>query len=239
MNSEERSPLNFTRAEWQQASRAGRDPRAIKEAFQDCWAISDGPKAFRAAMEARGYYLARGDRRGHVAVDYRGEVYSIAKWTGARTKNVKAKLGDPDRLPSVDDVKAMISEKVEDQLQRFASEAKSAFEAARLGFAEKRRNLVANQRVKRKALSDRQAARTETETVVRATRFRKGFKGLWDRVTGCHAEIRRRNEAEAAQAKVRDEAEKQALIDRQLDERRALQHRITASRERLELSCAS
>jgi len=39
VNSEERNPLNFTQEEWQQARRVKQDPRTIKEAFQDCWAI--------------------------------------------------------------------------------------------------------------------------------------------------------------------------------------------------------
>ncbi len=64
VNSKERNPLNFTMAEWQQAKRTQRDPRAIKETFQDCWAISDSRKAFASALEERGYYLAKGDRRG-------------------------------------------------------------------------------------------------------------------------------------------------------------------------------
>jgi len=58
VNSEERNPLNFTQAEWQQAKRIKQDPRAIKEAFQDCWAISDSKTAFANALEYRGYYLA-------------------------------------------------------------------------------------------------------------------------------------------------------------------------------------
>ena len=34
-------PLNFTREEWQQAKRGDIDPREIKTAFQQCWALSD------------------------------------------------------------------------------------------------------------------------------------------------------------------------------------------------------
>jgi hypothetical protein len=65
----------FARA-WRDDRRRA-DPRKIKEVFQDCWAMSDGLKAFQHALEARGYYLAQGDRRGFVAVDWRGEVFSV------------------------------------------------------------------------------------------------------------------------------------------------------------------
>ena len=83
VRSEERNPLNFSREEWQQAKRLGRDVVKIKEAFQDAWAISDSKIAFANALEARGYYLARGDRRGYVALDLQGEIYAIARWTGS------------------------------------------------------------------------------------------------------------------------------------------------------------
>ena len=77
VNSAERDPTNYTRAEWEMAKRARRDPRQLKETFQECWAISDGKAAFAAALKERGFTLARGDCRGYVAVDFRGEVFAI------------------------------------------------------------------------------------------------------------------------------------------------------------------
>lgn len=74
-----RDPLNFNRDEWQQAMRAGRDPREIKQVFQEAWKRSDSAKAFGAALMENGFLIARGDRRGHVAIDYTGEVYAIAR----------------------------------------------------------------------------------------------------------------------------------------------------------------
>ena len=47
-----RSPLSFDRKEWFQARRAGKDPRDIKAALQQCWAASDSGKAFGHALEA-------------------------------------------------------------------------------------------------------------------------------------------------------------------------------------------
>lgn len=44
-----RNPLNFSRAEWQQAKRAQTDPRLIKAAFQDCWNRSDNADALRVS----------------------------------------------------------------------------------------------------------------------------------------------------------------------------------------------
>jgi hypothetical protein len=76
VDSQLRDPRNFTLAEWQQAKRGGIDPRQVKAAIYECWAISDSPHAFAAALEERGLFLAKGDRRGHVAVSVGGEVFS-------------------------------------------------------------------------------------------------------------------------------------------------------------------
>ena len=84
-----KSPLNYSLEEWQQTRRTGLNPKAVKQAFQQSWAISDSRKAFAQALLDQGFVLARGDRRGFVAIDYQGEAYAIAKYTGIRTKAVK------------------------------------------------------------------------------------------------------------------------------------------------------
>ena len=99
-----KNPLNFTLAEWQQAKRLDLDPREVKQIFQGAWQQSDSMPAFKAALEEHGYYLAKGDRRGFVATDIHHEVYSISRWTGVKAKEVKQRLGDPERLPGVGEV---------------------------------------------------------------------------------------------------------------------------------------
>lgn len=70
MDFKERDLRNFSLAEWQQAKRMGRDPKALKAAMQECWAVSDNRASFTAALESRGLYLAKGDRRAYVVVTY-------------------------------------------------------------------------------------------------------------------------------------------------------------------------
>lgn len=74
-----RNPLNFSRAEWQQARRAGTDPRLLKAAFQDCWNRSDSGEALQAALEEKGYFLCKGRpaRRGGTGLA-RGSVCALA-----------------------------------------------------------------------------------------------------------------------------------------------------------------
>lgn len=233
--SEERDPLNFTRDEWQQAKRINRDPKAVKKLFQDCWAISDSGKAFQQALEARGYFLAQGDRRGFVAVDYQGEIYSISRWTGVRIKDVAARLGDPSSLPDVETIKTRLHEKIDAKLARFRMEARAEFDSARSGLLETKRTLVSWQRDERKFLVELQAARWATEAQTRQQRMRKGLKGLWDWITGKRSAIIAQNEREYDQARLRDQAERQAMIERQLADRRALHVQISEHEKRLDL----
>lgn len=136
VKSEEANPLNFSQAEWQQAKRIERDPRRIKEIFKERRAASESGAALKSALEARGYFLAQGDRRGYVALDWRGEVYALARWCGVKTKDVEQRLGDPSKLPGIAAVRAMIErhtaekQKPEPDATRFREGAACAQAAA-------------------------------------------------------------------------------------------------------------
>ena len=77
-----RDPLNYSRAEAGQARRTGHDPKAMKSLFIRCWEQSDSCASFAAALWAEGFCLARGERRGYVAVDADGKIWSLSRWTG-------------------------------------------------------------------------------------------------------------------------------------------------------------
>jgi hypothetical protein len=57
-------------------------------------------------------------------------------------------------------------------------------------------------------------------------RLSKGFRGIWDRLTGRHANVKHQNEREALIALGRDREEKDSLIFRHIEERERLEHRI-------------
>ena len=118
----ERDPRNFTLEQWQQAKRIKEDPREIKAAFADAWAVSDSKVAFAHALQERGYWLARGDKRGYVAVDHRGEVYAVAKWADVKTAAVRERLGDMEALPSLADAKIEIARVMRDKMEEFQRE---------------------------------------------------------------------------------------------------------------------
>jgi relaxase-like protein len=220
VNAQERNPKNFTLAEWQQAKRVGKDPRAIKTDFQDAWAISDSKAAFTHALEERGYKIARGDRRGFVAVDVHGEVYSIPKQANVKTKLVRQRLGDEKSLPSVTDAKDQIAQEMLPKLDDYQKDLESQNQQRRDEFDRIRKTLVQRQRVERVTLRERQETRRATENKERQSRFRSGLGGLWDRLRGEHKRIQFQNEREASASLSRDRGQKDALVFRHIEQRR-------------------
>lgn len=232
MNSREADPRNFTLAEWQQAKRMNRNARDLKEAIQDCWAFSDSRVSFAAALGERGLYLARGDRRGFVAIPVEGEPLSIARAISQRTKVVAERLGDPQDLASVDETKQQIARELTPVMRRYLDDAKAQAEREKRPLELARMKIVQRQREERSALRNRQCERTKSEAIERAARLRRGFLGLWDRLTGRHTQTLQRNAQEAQSAAQRDRGERKELIERQNSERRRLQVQIRAMRER-------
>ncbi|GGF35452.1 hypothetical protein GCM10011321_28170 [Youhaiella tibetensis] len=99
------NPLNFDHVEAQQAKRLGIDPRDIKRLFQDAWSGSVDLASFSHAMSEIGFTLAKGDRRGFVAVDIHGKPFSVSRFTGVKPKDLQARLGRADRLPTLEDIR--------------------------------------------------------------------------------------------------------------------------------------
>lgn len=73
MNSHDRDPRNFSLTEWQQSKRMGVKAQDIKSMMQECWAVSDSKTAFQQVLKERGFQLAKGDRRGFVAISPQGK----------------------------------------------------------------------------------------------------------------------------------------------------------------------
>lgn len=225
-NSKARNPLNFTMAEWQQAKRAGKDPREIKAAFQDAWAISDTQDTFQNALKERGFTLAKGDRRSFVALDHACEVYAVPKWTGLKTKDVRARLKNEQSLPSVDEAKTAIAKDMQERLQEMAVKQTDAINARAAEIERARNELVKKQTLEREQLRDAQEKRLQEEILEKQKRLRKGFGGLWDRVTGQRSRIIKRNELESLQSAQRDQQERNKLVFSQIEQRRGLTGRL-------------
>ncbi len=235
VNKKERDRTNFTQDQWQQAKRAEQDPQAIKRLFQECWSSSDSDKAFAQALKARGYALARGDRRGYVAVDYRGEVYSVSRYVDVRTKQVRQRLGDPSKLPSIEEAKTEMAAGMTNMLKLQVQRAEQAYKTRSVALRFERTQLLQRQREERERLRTAQEQRWNAETRARAERLSSGFRGIWDRLTGKYAGIKRQNERDALLAFYRDREEKDKVIFSHIEERQRLHGRMREERKTLAL----
>ena len=83
---QKREPLHLSREEHRQAVRLSEDPTALKTMFKETWERSDSKQTFAAALQERGFLLARGDKRGFVALDVKGGIYSLTRWLDIGTR---------------------------------------------------------------------------------------------------------------------------------------------------------
>tara|TARA_R110002020_G_scaffold143848_13_gene316589 strand:+ start:605 stop:1879 length:1275 start_codon:yes stop_codon:yes gene_type:complete len=219
----ERNPTNFTLEEWQQAKRQDVDPRWLKSTVQECWQHSDGRKAFESSLGERGFLLARGDKRGHVIIDHHGEVYSLPRMLGVKTKDVRARLGDGNDLKSVAQAQAIIGQRMTPAIRRHVAESRNRFRERSNELAKQKEKLTQQHRAARLSLDNDQRAEWDRETFKRAARLPKGLRGLWHRLTGKYQQVRTLNEAEARATRERHAQARQVLIDQQRKERALLQ----------------
>ena len=234
MNSHLKNPLNFTRKEWQQAARTGRSAKAIKACLQQCWAVADSRKAFENALQESGFYMAKGDRRGFVVVDVYDEVYSLPRQLGLKAKDVQKRLGDPNKLLSVDEIREKITGELHDLFGKYRKELAKSQDQAMRPILRIKKTMTDQHRKERAALKAYQDKRWAEEEKLRASRIRKGFKGLWDKLSGKYWKLRKQNEKEAWQCHVRDRDERQDLIEVQLDQRHTLQEKLVALHKKQE-----
>ncbi len=227
IQSQARDPRNYTHAQWQQAKRIGKDPRRIKAVFQECWALSDTKGAFATALKEHGYVLARGDRRGFVAVNHRGEVFSISKkWVGINAKEVRAKLTDEKSLPSVDEARAQIANEMAARLNTLFKEQSTVFNTRMAELEEKRQTLTRQHNTERQKLRDTQHLHWQSKQQEWQRQFNKGIRGLFDRITGKRKNIEKNVAQDTWHVKTRQQQERDKLIFNQLATRRILQSRI-------------
>ena len=231
-NTRERNPTNFSLAEWQQAKRQGVDPRWLKSTLQDCWNRSDNRQAFERSLEERGFFLARGDKRGFVVLDHDGQVHSVPRMLGMKTKDVRSRLGDGSDLRSVDDTLKTIGQRMTPAIRRHVEESRTQFRKRSATLAHYKMEMTQLHRDARSKLETRQQQEWNDATRQRAARLPKGLRGLWHRLTGKYQEARRFNEAEALEQRDRQKAERQALIEKQGEQRAVLQAQFKELRKR-------
>jgi hypothetical protein len=229
---QQRDPLNYNIDIWQQAKRLREDPRDLKKIIQEAWAFSDDRASFERALEQNALHLARGDRRGFVIVHHSGEAMSLTRFGEIGTRDLKARLGPPEHLRTVDQVRTMLTDRLTGAALTRAGVMRDRHREELRPLADEHRTMKEAHRQQRQTLDGNQTRRAAQEAQARAGRLRKGIMGLWDRLSGKRGKVSELNAREIDAGRVRDRAEKQTLIETQMQERGELQGRIMQMRER-------
>lgn len=222
-----RDPNKFTLAQWQQAKRLGKVPHQIKADLQSSWALSQDKASFEQELKHRGYRLAKGDRRGFVVLDHKCEPFSLGKkWLGINVNEVRTRLGDENKLRSVEETRVIIAKNMSAHLQTLQEQQNSAIQARTDILKDQLQRMVKSQRGERAALKEAQEKRQQAETQARQARYNKGLKAVLDFVTGKRRKIKQQNQQEMEAAQHRDEAEKDTLVFTHIEQRRSLEQRM-------------
>jgi len=131
----------------------------------------------------------------------------------------------------VAEAKAHIAKDMDKKLEAIQQAQETAISARQTDIEQKRAFMVHDHEITRAALRKSQQKRWQAETKARQERFNRGFKGWLDRLTGHHRRRREENERKMLEALHRDQLERDALIFKQLEERRVLQARIMRLRK--------
>src|ERR1039458_8501927 len=182
-----------------------------------CWRETGNGAAFVQALEAKGYYLARGDQRAFVVVDLHSEVHSLSRQLSgiAKSKDLKDRLaGYPlDRLPDVESAQAWAKKQLEEREKQIAQKqnqqekqpseieqrlaALKERQAARRAEIDRQRiDLIARHLSERDGLRAMQDAENTGVVGARLQKQPKGILAFLTRITGIQmiAESRQRKQ---------------------------------------------
>jgi len=222
----ERDPFKLTNVEWQQLKRQGIDPKEIKMLCKDAWKHSDNIKSFKHALEERGLFLAQGDKRGFVVLDNSSKVYSLSRFGGIKTKELKNRLGSPDLLPTVEATQDKIRLSFNSEIRSRIAQLKQRHIQEIKPLQDKKAELVRIQRAERRELSDQQRMKRHLLTKEGRDKFRRGVMGFFDKVTGREKRIRLINQKETANLRQKQKEARQELVFRHGGVRSVLQDEL-------------
>lgn len=217
-----RDDKNLTLAEWQQAKRLGKDPREMKAVFQDAWQRSDSKAALEHSLAEHGLALAKGDRRGFVATDMHGKVYPLARWVGIKAKDVRARLGDANDLPSLTHAKDELAQRLTSVVKRLETEEQEKLAAKQKAQEQACAEEAAKAEAQRQLQNQWHQQREAVEAQRRQERFNTGARGFVDRITGERKRINEHNRLEAYRAAQRDREQRDRLISQQHEQQARL-----------------
>lgn len=235
--------------EMQQQRNAGITKEERMAAVTAAWKRSDSPKAFVRALEEMGYVLATG-KRPYVLVDLYGDMNALPKLIddrSVRTKDIRAFLEaefPPESLPSVDEARTLVAQHRQaredfvksgcdarklDQLKAVQRERRQKVEAAQAAVVARHKAerlvLAQEQLAARRQLKARYLTETRRIKDARAAAKPTGLAAFLGRVTGVSFVIAKLHKHRDAQRHAAFLADKVALMDKQLRDKRGLEYR--------------
>lgn len=230
-NKQERDLTSFDLSEWQTAKRQKLSPKQIKANIQALWKNVNNLQDFKQALLKEGFVLAKGNKRSFVLVDMHNDVRSLSRTLSIKAKEVKAKLGDSETLPSVDEAKLTFAQTHKEAYSRKHAELVRHHKAQLTAHQQRIDTLVEQHKCEREALDTFHAKRQIEERDTRQAQYQSGLRRVWQFVTGRYHQLKKRHEAEYQENMARDSQEKEALIQTQLKTRQALQQPLDLLKE--------
>lgn len=249
LNREDKDPFNVFVGEFQRLQKQGVDPQEIKKLCREAWAMTDSLPSFQKAMEERGLFLARGDKRGFVILDHNKKVYSLSRYGGIKVKDLKAKLGEPDHLPTVVETANRIHNILNADIRQRIGILKKTHEEELVPYQNRKTHLVEIQRAERRELDEHHRVTRNTASKSSKDRFRRSMTKQFEQATQNKKRLRlvnrkgfeklKRKQTESAQLMVfrhnkeRTEVQKpiKQLNKRHLEERKMLSKEIYELRQ--------
>jgi hypothetical protein len=179
----ERPDRTPSRAELRQEERTGITGKRVKEEVTAAFRASDGPEAFRAALQERGYTLAHGDRRDYVILDEKGGIHSLARridgMKAAELREFMAALS-PENVPSIEEARELIAER-----ERRSREATEAHDEALIergythgnDYVSQTRAALKHHRRRQEAIEEQPAPPSQSEEISAAKNEERTQKG--------------------------------------------------------------
>lgn len=230
-NKQEAERFNLTPAQWNQLKRHKVDPNELRGHIKDAWQVSDNVSSFSHALKERGLFLAKGDKRGFVLMDHTEKVFSLSKFGDFKRKELKAKLGDPDGLPSVAMAAVEIRSIYNSEMKSLIKELKQKQRNEMLPLEEKKALLVTIQRAQRQEQKDQHRVKRNLTSKSVREGFKKGILGLFDKVTGKERRLRLVGKDKLNKLKERHGSSRQKLVFEHNLQRAELQQEIQAKRD--------
>ncbi len=130
-------------------------------------------------------------------------------------------------MPTVDQVKKDFSKNVTVLFKKFIKLQSKDHQKSLKPLLKTKRVMTRQHRNDRTSQKSYQKVRSKKEMKSRVSKIRKGFKGLWDKLTGSYWKLRKQNEKDTWRCNMRDQNERENLITKQLVERHNLQVQLT------------